>query len=66
MILWAYSIRPYEKNNKNKMETKLKEPQMHLHKNHYFELPKAAVIAFMGAIFIAIFGGIIRLFCSDN
>ena len=47
-------------------EQNLKEPQMHLHKNHYFELPKAAVIAFMGAIFIAIFGGIIRLFCSDN
>jgi len=43
-------------------EQNLKEPQMHLHKNHYFELPKAAVIAFMGAIFIAIFGGIIGYF----
>jgi len=43
-------------------EQNLKEPQMHLHKNHYFELPKATIIAFMGVITMAVFGGIIGYF----
>jgi len=43
---------------------KEKPIQMNLNKhNHsYFELPKATVIAFMGAIMMAVFGGVIGYF----